>query len=58
MNSKVIVSRMGMYCPFTFFTIVCNVRSIIRTDCSNIDVTRSFPGYPQNGIEYTTTDME
>ena len=58
MNSKVIVSRMGMYCPFTFFTIVYSVRSIINADNSNIDTTRSFPGYSQNGIEYTTSDME
>ena len=49
---------MGMYCPFTFFTIVYSVRSIINADNSNIDTTRSFPGYSQNGIEYTTSDME
>ena len=49
---------MGMCCPFAFFTIVYRVRSIINADYSNIDTIRSFPGYSQNGIEYTTSDME
>ena len=47
-----------MRCHFTFFTIVITVRSNISTEYSNIDTTRSFPGYSKMGVEYTTFDTE